>query len=354
MGEMKMRNIMFVIRTMHGGGAERVVANLLNEFARMQKYNLFLLTGQSDDDDYQICKEIDRICNLSGNLIKDIFMLRKIIRGKKIDVVFGIDLYANWCVCMSNFQTKSKMVISERNAPKHNFISLKSKILIKLTYWNADGYIFQSEEAMLCYSKSIQKKGVVIHNPVKPDLPLKNGEDKKEIVAIGRLNIQKNYPMMIKTFAIVHNSYPDYKLRIFGRGPEEEKIIDLIKQLKLTDSIKLEGFCENVHDHIINSQIFVMSSNCEGMPNALMEAMAMGFPVVCTDCPAGGPAELIENGENGFLVPVDDCNKFAEAIMRLIEDENLRHKFSNNAKKIRQSHNISNIAKQWEKILYER
>lgn len=343
------RKIVFIIFGLSGGGAERVVANLSNVYYRKSDY--YLITGKRTDMDYAIESGVRRLCLLTGRLMHDVWEVHRFLKKNKIDVAVGIDLYANWCVCIANFFLKTKIVISERNAPKQNMISNRSRLLIKLTYWNADFYVFQTQEAKKCYPASFQNKSCIIHNPVKEGLPYRDEHPKKELVAVGRLSPQKNYPMLIEAFAIIHEKYSEYSLHIYGKGKEEGSIRKMIRDKGLETSVIMHGFCKDIHEKIRSSAIYVMSSDFEGMPNALMEAMAMGFPVVCTDCPVGGPRELIQHGVNGLLVPVGDAEFFAESVMRIIENENFSRALSKNAKFMRKSHSIQRINRKWDEVL---
>lgn len=344
-------NIAFVCNSLNGGGAERFTANISNCFSKDYSNNVYVITGKETIKDYKLESKVKRIDLLSKNLLKDLVLLLKVIKDNSIDVIVGIDIYPNFCVCLCSLFTKARCIISERNAPKQVNISKKSRILRWLLYRLANGYVFQTNGAKEFYSKKIQNKSVVIHNPIRENLPLKTKENKKEIVAVGRLGIQKNYPMLIKAFEIVHKKYPDYSLRIFGEGEEREQLENLVNELKLTGFVIFEGFTLNVHEAIKDSAIFVMTSDFEGMPNALMEAMAMGFPVVSTDCPSGGPRELIIDGENGFLCKVGDYAECAEKILLIIEDKKIKQSLQVKALTITASHNIDIIINQWKVFL---
>jgi len=162
---------------------------------------------------------------------------------------------------------------------------------------------------------------------------------------------QKNYPLLLEAFAEVHKHYPEYILRIFGQGKEQTALEALCEKLNVQNSVVFEGFCLDVHEQIKDASFFVMSSDFEGMPNSLMEAMAMGFPVVCTDCPAGGPRELIEHMKNGVLVPVGDVKKLCQILFMLIENNDLCNTIANEAKNIRETHSIALILRKWIKII---
>ena len=339
--------IAFINQSIRGGGAERATVNLANRLSEKKDTELFLVTGPVQENEYNVSSQVQRMSVLRINLFSDIVALRKVFKENKIDVAVGMGIYSNLCVCIANFGIKTKIIISERNSPAHDHISKKSKLLRFLFYRNADAYVFQTQQARQFYSKVIQKRGVVIHNPVKSDLPDKSHVNNKEIVAVGRLMPQKNYNMLLDAMKKVIELHPEYILRIFGVGNDLEKLQEKSKKIDVEKNVVFEGFCLNVHEQIQDSEIFVMSSDFEGMPNSLMEAMAMGFPVVTTDCPCGGPSELIADGENGILVPVGDCEKMAEAIIHVIEDKELSKKISVNAKDIIRTHNDSVIVDSW-------
>lgn len=343
--------IAFINTSISGGGAERATVNLANTLCEVDNIEVFIFTCNKRENEYQLNSQIKRFCIFQEILIKDILSLRKNLNDKKIDIAIGMGIYSNFCVCMANFGLKTKMVISERNSPLHDQISKKSKLLRFLVYRNADAYIFQTQEAKNFYSKRIQKKGCVIHNPVRSDLPIKTNVNRKEIIAIGRLMPQKNYEMLLHAMKIVHERYSDFVLRIFGEGRYRDYLERLVFKLGIQDAIKFEGFSLDVHEQIKDSSIFVMSSHFEGMPNSLMEAMSMGFPVISTNCPCGGPGELIKDGENGILIPVGDYNRMAIEIIRLIENPRECLELGENAIKIRQTHSQGVIVQKWLKFL---
>ena len=341
-------NIAFVSEALSGGGAERATANLANGLCLKENISVSVITGEKKDNDYGLSDKIIRVCLIKNSLIADSRALKHYLTENDIDVVVGMGLYANFCACLINSKSlKTKVIISERNSPKHDNISKKSKLLRFLIYRRADGYVFQTEQAREFYSRKIQARSVVIHNPVKNDLPHRTDKHNKEIVAVGRLMPQKNYDLLLNAFSELHKRNKDYVLRIFGEGKEEARLKSLCRDLGIEKVTRFEGFCTNVHEKIKDSDIFVLSSDFEGMPNSLMEAMAMGFPVVSTDCPCGGPKELIEDGKNGFLTPVGDTDGLADYIMRLIENDELKENIARNAARIRITHSIDKIVSEW-------
>lgn len=143
---------------------------------------------------------------------------------------------------------------------------------------------------------------------------------------------KKNYPMMIKAFREVIKSYPEQKLKIYGAGPQHKELENLIIHLGLSPNVSLEGQTHDVPSVLSGAIGFLMTSDYEGMPNALMEAMAMGLPCIATDCPCGGPAELINNFDNGILVSINSESELSDAICSLIENRELANSIGNKAR----------------------
>lgn len=345
--------------SLYGGGAERFTVTMANRLSREKSLSIYLITENIKEQEYSLDEDITRECLLKNKrlvsdpkrLVSDAAVVYKFLMSECIDIAISVGIYANLVLCLANFRLKTRVIICETNDPKHDFLSWKSRLMRKILYSHSDYYVFQTQEEKQFYPKKMQQRGFVIHNPIKDGLPLKSDVCKREIVALGRLLPQKNYPMLLNAFKLVHERHPEYILRIFGEGIEKTSLEELAIQLKIQDSVVFEGFCLDAHERMVDSDIFVMSSDFEGMPNALMEAMAMGFPVVVTDCPAGGPAELIENKKNGLLVKVGDSVDMAEKISFLIENKEAKHGIAQNAVLIRETHSEEEIFKQWFKIL---
>jgi glycosyltransferase involved in cell wall biosynthesis len=203
-----------------------------------------------------------------------------------------------------------KHIISERNDPAHFGGSTITRIVSRLLMRKANGFVFQTKDAQAFYGGEIAKHSVIIPNPlfIGDDYPDTQyvGEREETIVTTGRLNKQKNHPLLIRAFKRIAVEFPEYKLIIYGEGPERQNDEALISELGLQERVLLPGTINDVPAKIYKSSLYVLSSDFEGMPNALMEAMALGLPCISTDCPCGGPRELIYKGYIGMLVPVDD------------------------------------------------
>ena len=279
------------------------------------------------------------------NIVKRYSCVRSSIKKLTPDVVISLLPETSKYILSLHKRGNFKLITSERNNPElDGNVKLKHKVFV-----HSDGIVFQTSRAKNWYPESIGKKGVVIHNAVGNDLVYKIPVDivrKKKISAVGRLSKQKDYPTLLRAFKTVSEYYPEYYLEIFGDGPDEAELKALAENLGVSRKVRFMGAHKDAVLQIADSTCYVMSSIYEGMPNALMEAMAVGLPCVSTDCP-NGPAELIVNGENGLLVPVGDVVALAGAIVRMIEEKNFAETCGMNAKKILETHNVEKIAKQY-------
>jgi glycosyltransferase involved in cell wall biosynthesis len=195
---------------------------------------------------------------------------------------------------------------------------------------------------------------VVINNPVKENLPTPfGGERRKVIVNFCRIAKQKNIPLMINAFLEFHKTHPDYTLEIYGNTVEKredelkQEYIEMISALNATEFIKILPPRADIHAIIRDCSMFVSSSDYEGLSNSMLEALAIGMPCVCTDCLGGGAREMITDGENGLLVPMNDVTSLAEAMKKMADDKEFAKKCSENAAKVRKTHNVETISARW-------
>lgn len=221
------------------------------------------------------------------------------------------------------------------------------KKIEKRLLMSCDGIVFQTKVVQACFPKRAIKKSIVIHNMLMDDnLPVVEfSEKKKEIVGIGRLSEQKNFKLLIDAFSEIESG--EYVVRIYGEGPLRKELEKQILHHNLEDKVFLMGRVDRVVDYIKDSEIFVLSSDWEGMPNALMESMAMGLACIATDVSTGGSRELIENMKNGIIVPVGDKEALKKAISMLINDDDLRKRIKREAICIRQRNSKNSIIPQW-------
>lgn len=355
--------ITFCIPSLGSGGAERVTSILANKFAE-RGYEVSVIMLSHNLCVYPLSDKV-RIeslgCDGENKMpsIKRMFVRWKKIRQavKKIspDIVISFMSETNIDVCFALWGMKIPVIVSERNDPAVDPSSKLKKIMRKVAYIKPRGFVFQTPDARAYFSKRIQKKSKIILNPLGKVMPERfDGEREKRIVAVGRLNKQKNFPMLIDAFAEFVNKHPEYILEIYGEGDLETKINGYISEKQLDGKVILKGFCKNVHEKILSAGMFVMSSDFEGMPNALLEAMAIGLPCISTDCPCGGPRMLIEPYKNGILVPVKDREKLLNAMLYMAENPEEAEKMSKNSVAIKERADVDAVVNQWFEIISSR
>lgn len=348
-----MKKIMIFLNSLSRGGAERVSINLASYFSN-NNIECVLLTTNTNKEEYDVPKNVKRLSLESEkNYFKKILKFRKIISAEKPDKLLIMDTPGCIYAMPAIFLKKVKAIVSERNDPKNFEGKRIVKYISRLFMKFANGYVFQTEDAKKFYKKYLKDKGIVIYNPVFMDsIPCRNNEKiEDKIVAVGRLTNQKNHKMLIDAFEIIKEEYPNLKLEIYGEGCLHNELQDLINNYGLINQVFLKGNKKNVLECIKDARLFVLSSKYEGMPNALIESMAIGIPSISTDCPCGGPKTLINNNVNGFLVPLGDAKLLAEKIDYCLSNYSEMYKISKEAIKIREELNIDIICRQWYEYL---
>ena len=192
----------------------------------------------------------------------------------------------------------------------------------------------------------------VIPNPITAPSSEVSPLSDKVILAVGRLDNQKNFPGLIDIWALIAKDYPDWKLRIVGEGYTDTRILQKVKEYSLEGQFELCPFTNNVQEHYLSSSIFTMTSDFEGFGLVLVEAESMGLPLVSYACPCG-PRDIIRDGQDGFLVERGDMKTFAARLRQLIEDEELRRRMGQAAKVNSQRFSLDNVMKQWEALFAE-
>ena len=348
-------NIMMLITGMTSGGAERVMATLCNELSKRHKINLVIL--KSNKSDYALSGNISissgEIANQS--LIRSVFFTKRKIEEIKPDIVLSFMTKSNIVALLANLLTlkKTKIIIAERANPY--YAKKIFKIIRKILYPYADGCVFQTNQAKEYYKNILKCECAVLKNPLNPDFSIVpyEGERKHKIVTMGRLSQEKNQKLLIDAFCKITDKYPEYSVDIYGDGPLYDELDEYINELGLTEKVILKGRKNNIQEYIKDAEIFVLPSNSEGMPNALLEAMALGLACISTDCPIGGPAFIIQHKKNGFLVPMNDADKIAEYIEYLIENKKNAENVRENAKMVLEDFETKKVCHQWELYLKE-
>ena len=348
--------IMFVFGGKQKGGAERVITNLANGLIKnnvvsflgvkkidnLYKYNDDISYYILDDDNVKYHSFIDRNYKRVKKMIK-------YMKEENPDIIVSFAGEQCYRTLFVNLFNKRKIIVSLRNDPIHEYNSFFKKLLMKILYRRANGFVFQTEDARDYFNKKIRDNSIIIPNPINEQFivdPYK-GKREKIIVNAGRLAPQKNQDLLIKAFNEFNKKVKGYKLYIYGEGELEEELRKTIDELKLNDLVILKGNVSNLKDEIYNKALFVLSSDFEGMPNALIEAMALGMPSISTDCPCGGPKYLIKNGKNGLLVPVHDVSKLAGAMEKALSSEKYANGLGIEANKIKNKLDPHKIENMW-------
>lgn len=349
--------VIFVIPQMSGGGAERVISILANNFVKKNIDVEILMTAGSNVD-YALDDRVSLETiggETQGSPLKILGRIKRMsqhfsLPENKDAVIVSFGPGTSGYVVLSLIGIKRKLIISERNDPD----ACPHPCLRNIVYKEADKLVFQTYMAKDAFPSVISQKGVVIPNPIRPDIPdAIQGRREKTIVAVGRLEKQKNYPMMLRAFESFHKDFPEYILHIYGRGSLEDELKKLAyEELQLSDiSVIFEGFCNDVNERIISAGMYMLSSDYEGISNAMIEALALGIPTVATDCPIGGSAMCIRDGENGILVPIGDYKAMADGMRRIAEDDIFAEKLSCEAVKIRKDYNEDAVSDKWIELL---
>jgi len=345
--------IIFVVDQMREGGAERVIAGLSNEMT-IYKHELYIvMLNENEARSHYIVNENVKLIPIKSvynknNPIKKVLLLKKCIIEIRPDIVISFLHHINIYTDLAITGLKIPHIVSERNDPKRRPEGRFMRILRNYVFWKSDGCVFQTNNAKHFFSKSIQIKSTIIPNPIiLMHSPNTTNKREKMITAVGRLVPQKNYNMMLNAFSLFSERNQGYKLIICGEGYYRSNIEKLIMDLNLCDNVSLVGQVANPHEIIYSSAVFALSSDYEGMPNALMEAMALGVPSVSTDCPSGGPSELIINNENGILVPVGNEQAMADAFDKIVNHPEFADKISKKAKELYEFYSVKKITQKW-------
>lgn len=351
-----MKKIVFVVDQLSNGGAERVVSIIANKLAE-KKYKVFIIMLHGNERDYVISDDIIIIQRDVGlkNHSKHLQII-KFLRHQFLEinpnVIVSFDVFNNIYSIVSKIFLANKLLISERNDPNQYPSTKLVRIIRNFLYNLTDGVIFQTIDAKNYFNKNIQKKGTIILNPVNEKLPRwKMDRTNKFIISVNRISDQKNIPMLIDAFARIAGDFPEVQLKIFGKGPLENKIKGYIAEKGLSKRIFLMGYSENIYSEMAKAQLFVISSNFEGISNSMLEALAIGVPVISTNSPIGGAKMMIKNGVNGFLVPVNDDLELSNKMETILNDSQLASSFSENSKKIRIRLQPDRITDQWINVI---
>ena len=355
------KNIVFIILSLYGGGAERVVSLLSNHLFQ-QGWNVTILLYQRKEHEYSITPGIDiRLLPASkaktpvGRKVNQIRNLRKILNEINPDIVLPFLAVPVYQTFFASRGKKYKVYATVRNNPDNYPAQKWLRTIVNFCTPKMDGVIYQTESQTRFFPNV--KDSLVLHNPVNPEMlqtSYRYNEEPVCIAAFGRLNKQKNHAFLIQAFSGLSEAHSDVVLRIYGEGEEKDNLAGLIQKLGLDNKVQLMGNTKEVGRKLQETDIFVLSSDYEGLPNALIEAMAMGIPCISTSCPTG-PEDLIQNGVNGLLVPCNDVDALTLAMEKLLSSYELRCKLGHAAKEtIQKGYTVEQVVKKFAEEIQKR
>lgn len=333
-----MKKIALYIPSMNGGGAERVMLTLANALAEKDKISIDLVLNRAGGVYLKDVSDKVNIVNLNtSRVIKSVIPLSKYLKQEKPDVILSAMNYVNIMTVFAKLLsgTDTRVIVSEHGNLSASLKSSKwvfkvvLKSLMSWAYKKSDLVVAVSDGVADDLSRQIKinrNKIITIYNPVvtekleiqkneKTDHPLIRNNC-SYIIGVGRLEPEKNFSLLINSFAEIHKAF-DLYLVILGEGRLDQELKELINKLDLDNKVIMPGFSDNPYAWIKNSKCFVLSSEHEGLPTVLIESMACGTPVVSTDCPSG-PNEILEDGKWGELVPVGNVKLLSKAIIKVL------------------------------------
>lgn len=378
------------------GGAERVACSLAEHFHK-EGHDVLLVTSRVMPEEYAInpaiprrlleeeigkCRSvrmlgkipaIGKVLDRMLRIPKRPSTLRKIWMEEKPDVILSFIGKMNLYAIQSAKGLPAKVYVSVRSDPAREYPTALMERLANRSFPKADGVILQTTQGKAFFDAAVQQKCIVLPNALNPEFikPRYEGARDEEIVMVGRLDANKNHAMVIRAFAEILPVLKEKKegalpaLTIYGGGlldgsDTRPMLEELVSELQLQDNVRFMGRQSGIREKIEKAKVFVLASGFEGMPNALLEAMAAGLCVISTDCPCGGPAEVIHSyeagktitNENGFLIPVGDKEALKKALLEAFLHPEVADALGRNAACIQEVLEPAKVYKQWEDLLF--
>ncbi len=341
------KKIAFYIGSLRKGGAERVFVNLADYF-RGEGYEVVMVTQYRFEEEYDLPAGVGRILSDIGeedvtksrirNFFRRLNKLHAIWKEEKPHLVLSCIGKNNFMAVVSTMWTGTKAVVSVVGEAAEEYPTKLMRTLANVLFPCAAGVILQTERSRAFFSRRVAARAVVLPNSLNPAFirPRYEGEREKEIVSVGRMDENKNHMMQLRAFAALPPAFSDYRLTIYGDGELRSSIEDLAKELGIADRVRLPGVVPDIAERIGKASLFLLTSYSEGVSNALIEALALGLPVIATDVPSGGTEELMTDGVNGLIIPAGDQKALEDAIERILTDPDQADGLGREAAKIQE------------------
>lgn len=355
--------ILFVVDSFQGG-AGNVIQILAKEFRDRGHESVILLgNGRKVEPKYDLTGIHVIDYHLNNNIVaktpidriwKQRNAVRRIFDSEQPDAVVSFLDRNNILCCMAK-RKNVPLFVSERIDPAKADLPIHWRLLRWLVYGRANKVVLQcSNFADFCGGK-FKPITEIIPNPILlPPVTHKVSTEEHKIVfvSMGRLAEQKNFPWMFEQMKRIHDVVPNSVLHIYGNGGEKDRLNALIQQEHMEEFIQIVGYAEEPYHILAEADVYLMTSETEGFPNALSEAMAVGLPSVSRCCHEG-IADLVQDGVNGYLVEMDDKDGFVERTVELVRNTDLRKRISDEAKKVSDTFSVATIADRWEALIWE-
>ena len=340
--------VLFLVRKLTGGGAERVTALLCNYFAE-RGIDVYVYEIDGCSCDYVIGSNVHRMhCHHSSlrilGIVQKIIGINAVCIRVQPDYIVSLGLL-QYVRCIK-IRPKKGLILSERNYPDALYTARRKKIN-ESQFLRAKSVVFQTSDARDCYCEEVRKKGVVIPNPIPTGLPIHDGDREKRAVTFSRLEPQKNLALLIESFSKFHKYHPGWTLEIYGQGSQKDFLDEKIHELGLSGHATIKPFSNDIHRLISKAGMFISSSDYEGLQNSLIEAMVMGIPCVATDCLGGGARMITDGGRRGLLVQRGDTAGLADAMSSIADSDILAQQLSEAGKRLSQEWSAERILSKW-------
>lgn len=352
-------NIVFVIGVLGNGGAERVIANISNELVKLN-WDVNIITIYGNQKDYELNTRVNVIPIMCKSRLRffrpleRIKSIRNVIKKINPTVVVSFLTDVNIHVISAMCWENTKLVVCERNDPNNDPESKIIRNIRDFLYKKVHYAVFQTPDAMQYFKNILPKNSIceIIPNPIKAELPTYIKEqDSFTFVTACRLAKQKNLYMMIDAINQLIDKGYNCKLEIYGIGPLKLELESYINKINKSNYIFLNGFSKDIHNIMAKSSVFLITSDYEGISNSMLEALAIGIPVIATDCPIGGARLYIKNGINGFLIPCKDVDALVEKLEFSINNRDAVVQMGEKATSIKKDLSVNVITEKWDDYL---
>lgn len=354
--------IAYIIHSLHNaGGMERILSVKASRLAEMPGYEVAIVTVslRGRTPAFSLSPKVELIdlglrSPSHARLTKALNAALESLKPHITMSLCGSDVYclkdctdgsakaAEW-----HFPYEKYLCKYGRTLPGRLYARARTRALVRCAQ-GLDRFVVLTKADRQTWSRYVE--GVEqVYNPLTFSTEQSADVSARRFVAVGRLEKEKNLPDLVRAWAIVASKHPDWSLDVYGDGGEKNRIQSLIDKLGVSESMTLRGRSVDVRSEMLHSSGIVMTSLFEGFPLVLLEAAQCGLPLVSYDCPKG-PSEIVENGVNGFLVPQGDVDSIASGMIALIEDEALRKRMGNAAKRSSERFSIGEIMSEWDRI----